>query len=199
MSAGERDRVSNLAKSNPKTALQAARLIADPFYRCQSLAWVARYTQSDAEVVKVAHEAEKALASAQSPWEAVAGAAWPVRTLAERGRRDEADAMLLRGVRASREIDNPVRRVDALFLLIQAGWTTDGHGLHAAVTLLVESASTASSGKADSVQRDLVLMLAGAGRDFSTVVTGLAEGRAKRQTLRRLSAKEFMVPRPFFW
>ncbi len=107
--------------------------------------------------------------------------------------------MLLRTVRASNRVENPVRRVDALFLLIQAGWAAAGHGWHAAVRTLAESAGTAKSGKAEAVQRDLILMLAGAGRDYTAVVARLAEGKAKRQVLRRLSAKEFMVPRPFFW
>jgi hypothetical protein len=199
VSTGERDRVAILAKSNHASALQAARLIASPFMRSQSLAWVARFAPTAGEVLDVAREVEKALESAQDDWEAIAGVAWAVRALAERGREGDGDAMLLRAVRASNRVENPVRRIDALFLLIQAGWTAAGRGWHAAVETLVESAGTAKSGKAEAVQRDLVLMLAGAGRDYTTALAGLAEGKAKRQVLRRLSAKEFMVPRPFFW
>jgi hypothetical protein len=199
VNTGERDRVATLAKSNHASALQAARLIASPFVRSQSLGWVARFAPTEAEVVDIAREAEKALESAQDDWEAIAGVAWAVRALAERGRERDGDAMLLRAVRASDRVENPVRRIDALFLLIQAGWTAAGRGWHTAVGALVESAGMAKSGKAEAVQRALVLMLAGAGRDYTAVVTGLAEGKAKRQVLRRLSAQEFMVPRPFFW
>jgi hypothetical protein len=199
VNTGERDRVATLAKSDHARALQAARLIASPFMRSQALAWVARFAPTEAVTFDLAREAEKALQSAEDSWEAIAGAAWAVRALAERGREGDGDAMLSRAVRASTRVENPVRRVDALFLLLQAGWTGAGPGWNAAVTTLVASVGVAESGKAESVLRDLVLMLAGAGRDYSSVVAGLPEGKAKRQVLRRLSAQEFMGPRPFFW
>jgi hypothetical protein len=199
VSTGEREHVVRLAKSNHVAALQSARRIPSPYERSQALAWVARFAPTENGALEVALEAESALKDAQDDWEAIAGVAWGVRALAERGLEADADAMLLRAVRASERIEHPVRRVDALYLLIQAGWKAGGRGWQAAVAALLECAARANSGKAEAVQRDLVLMLANAGRDYSAVVTGLAEGRAKRQVLRRLSAGEFMVPRSFFW
>jgi hypothetical protein len=195
----ERDRISNLAKSNPGAALEAARVLADPFMRCQALAWVARYAKSAAEGVKVASEAERAAKSAADPWEAAAGAAWVVRALVERGEPREADTVMKRATMAARTIANPVRRVDALFLLAQAGWTATGAGWKAAVEELLNAARSTSSEKPHAVARDLVLMLAGDGRDFATALAALPDGKAKRQAERRLQGREFMTPRPFFW
>ncbi len=199
MQSRERDRASNLAKTNLPAALKAAQAISDPFMRCQALAWVARYASSDVDAVKFAGEAEGALNGISDAYQAVAGAAWPVRALLERGRPAEAGALLQRTVRGARRIESPVRRVDALFLLVQAGWPAASSDWAAAVTNLVNSARSASGSKPEAVLRDLVLMLAGAGRDFTAVLASLPDGKSRRQAERRLQSREFPSPRPFFW
>jgi hypothetical protein len=195
----ERDRISNLAKSNPSAALEAARLLSDPFTKCQALAWVSRYTTTPADAVKVAVEAERAATLAADSWDTAAGVAWVVRALVERDRPREADAALQRAVAAAQRIDNPVRRVDALFLLVQGGWAAAGAGWKAAVQALVAAAASASSTKPQSVLRDLVLMLAREGRDFSAALAAIPDGKFKRQAERRLESREYMSARPFFW
>jgi hypothetical protein len=195
----ERDRVINMAKSNPSAALEAALLLSDPLMRCQALASVARYAKSAADTVNIAAEAERATTAAADPWSAAAGAAWIVRALVERDRPREADAALKRAVIAAEHLQNPLRRVDALFLLVQAGWATAGAGWQAAVLALMAAARRASSTKPQSVLRNLVLMLAGDRRDFSAALAALPDGKAKRQAERRLQGREFMFPRPFFW
>ena len=199
MQTRERDRATNLAKTNPDAALKAARLISDPFMRCQALAWAARYAGTDADAVKLAREAERELKTASDAFDAVAGAAWPVRALIERDHPAEADPLMQRAIDAAQHIVNPVRRVDALFLLVQAGWPAARPGWTAAVTGLVGSARSASSSKLESVLRDLVLMLAGAGRDFAAALAALPDGKIRRQAERRVQSREFMFPRPFFW
>jgi hypothetical protein len=92
-----------------------------------------------------------------------------------------------------------VRRVDALFLLVQAGWSLPRAGPDAAVRRLVAVASRAQSGKAEAVLRDVVLMLAGAGRDVSGPLAVFPEGRARRQVERRLQEQAWQQPRPFFF
>jgi hypothetical protein len=195
----ERDRAINLAKSSTESAIQAARLISDPFSRCQALAWAARYAASDTTAAKIAEEAARAAEDAPDAYESVAAAAWPVRALVERARPRDAERITGQAIKKAQQIANPVSRVDALFLLVQAGWSTAGAGWSAAVASLVAAAQAAPRQKPQAVLRDLVLMLAGADRDFNAVIAAIAEGKYKRQTEGRLARREFMTPRPFFW
>jgi hypothetical protein len=197
--SGARDRAARLAKAGNAAALEAARGLVTPFARSQGLARVARYAQSDAEVVAIAREAERALARAVDPWEAAAGLALPLAALTERACFREASALLERALAAAERVPHPVRRVDALFLLVQAGWSLPRAGPDAAVRRLVAVASRAQSGKTEAVLRDVVLMLAGAGRDVSGPLAVFPEGRARRQVERRLQEQAWQQPRPFFF
>lgn len=191
----ERDRACNLAKTNPAAALEAARRIKDPFMRCQALACVARHLVGDREALKIAAEADRSLELEADPYHSVAGAAWPLRALIDRGLAAEGEPILKRALSVSKRIPQPVSQVDALFLLVQASWPNPGRAWQAAVDQLVTCAKAASSSKAQSVLRDLCLMLAGDGKDFAAILSHIPDGKARRQAERRLSAGEFMAPR----
>jgi hypothetical protein len=83
---------------------------------------VARFTLGDPASAKVAIEAARAAEGATDPYEAVAAVAWAIRALLERSREADAEPILRQAIARARQIPNPTSRVDALFLLVQAGW-----------------------------------------------------------------------------
>jgi hypothetical protein len=194
----EQDRVINLARSHPAAALEPARAIADPYLRCQALAWVARHCERAVDAVKIATEASEAVEGGLDAWAAVAGVAWPIRALVERAQIREADALIRRAVASAARVENPIRKVDALFLVVQAGWEVGTSGWQAAVAALLAAARTDASEKTQGVIRDLVLMLAGAGRDAKAALASMPDGKAKREAERRLKTGACGSPRSFF-
>jgi hypothetical protein len=163
------------------------------------LAFVARYISDNAVAVKLAAEADRSLERGADAWHCAAGAAWPIRALIDRGQGSQGAPFMRRAVTAARQIENPVPRVDALFLLVTASWPIGGPTWQEAIAQLVASATATPTLKPQSVLRDLCLMLANEGRDFTAVLSAIPEGKARRQAERRLSAKEFMAPRPWGW
>jgi hypothetical protein len=195
----EQDHVINLVKSHPAAALEPARAIADPYLRCQALAWVARHCERAVDATKLATEASEGVERGADTWAAVAGVAWPIGALVERAQVREADALIRRAVVSAERIENPVRKVDALFLVVQAGWAAGTSGWQSAVAALLAAARTDASEKSQGVIRDLVLMLARDGRDTSAALAALPEGRARHEAERRLRAGSYAAPRSFFW
>ncbi len=112
----ERAKVSHFAQIDNGRALQTARKISEPWYRCQSLAEVALYAPDDA----VARSANEAIAAAKADSDAyrrVAACAWPLRSLAERGRTEDAKRLLNKLVNDIEQEPHPVSRLYALILL----------------------------------------------------------------------------------
>ena len=89
----ERSAVTSLVHTDIVDAERRACGIGDPWYRAQALAWVARYAP-DADVERVARLSLEAAAECDDAYRQTAAAAWVVRALLERGRRDEALLML---------------------------------------------------------------------------------------------------------
>jgi hypothetical protein len=197
--SSDRDRAINLAKSGSPKAPQAARDISDPFMRCQALAWTARFATSDGSALKLAREAAAAAAAASDAFQAVAGVAWPVGALIERGLTRDAEALLRTATNQATGITSVTSRIDALHLLLQAAWNASEPAWSSVVARLVEAARSGPSEKAQGVLRDVALALAGSGRRHDLVIAAIPEGRSRRQAERRLEAREFPAPRPFFW
>jgi hypothetical protein len=189
----------SLAKVDTQAALAAAHTVPDAHARCIALAWVARYAPSETVVLRIAREAARTADDAPQAYDSVTGAAWPVRALIERAHPREAAAIMRKAVDRSEQIAGPVRRMEALFLLAQAGWASGGDAWSGAIGHLVAAARTASSWKAPVVLRDVILMMAGTDRDFRPTLANMPEGKHRRQVQRCLEAKRFMTPRPFFW
>jgi hypothetical protein len=80
-----RDSAIHLAPSDPGRAAEIARTIESPWYRCQALAWVARFAP-EGQVEALAEEALYSCHTARDMFQAVGASAWPVRALIERGR-----------------------------------------------------------------------------------------------------------------
>jgi hypothetical protein len=117
----QRDLACQAAKTDPDQALRLARVIEDPWFRCQALAWAARFGAAR-RVVPVAREALAASQGAEDAFHRVAAQAWPIRALFERSQSPAALEALAKAVAESRTIANATNRMDALLLLWEAAW-----------------------------------------------------------------------------
>jgi hypothetical protein len=83
----DRGKVFDIAEVDNHGALKIARGIKEPWYRCQSLASVARFAPHG-ELDDRIEEALAACFDAANAYKCVAVAAWPVRALIERDRTE---------------------------------------------------------------------------------------------------------------
>lgn len=116
----QRDQASNLAKHDPRKAMEMAFKISDPWFRSQALSWVARYTEDDP--VKVANHAANAARECDDAYKQTAVRAWEIAALAERKYEAQAKRGLREAVSQSKNISPNSTRADALMLLLQAAF-----------------------------------------------------------------------------
>jgi hypothetical protein len=113
----DRGLVSDVAAADNHYALQIARKIKDPWYRCQSLACVARFAPHG-ELNDRIDEALAACFDAVNPYKCVAVSAWPLRALIEREQTTRLAEFVPKLMKIAETIDHPVSRMDALGSLL---------------------------------------------------------------------------------
>lgn len=193
------DNAISLARHDPKAALARARTITDPWFRCQALAWVAWLTPDEGAFRPIIAESLKAAQGAADPYQWVGASAWPLRALIERRDGARAVAAIRKALASVPQIENPVSRADAMFLLFQAVFP-QGVQVRADTLTVLMSACGAAGTKGQRHLRDAALMLAAVdGATARQVVTAMREGRERRQAERRIAEGEAMEPRAFFW
>jgi len=116
----QRDQATTLAKSNPQRALAKAKIVSEPWFRAQALAWVARFTDSDP--IAVAKLAAKAASDCDDDYKRSAVRAWEVAALAERKESNHAERSLKAAVAIGEGVQPISSRSEALFLLFQAAF-----------------------------------------------------------------------------
>lgn len=116
----DRDSVIQLADTDTSLALDIARQIADPWYRCQALAAVAVYLTSPRDRQQVLIDAFLSANLLDEPNRLVTVSSWPIKALAFCGDHiwmaSETDRLLAIIVQEP----SPVRRADALRHLLGA-------------------------------------------------------------------------------
>lgn len=193
-----RDHVITKAKSDPSAAYKLAKAIDDPWYRGQALAWVA-WSSPDDCFDAVVKEAVGACVAAADPYQTVGAAAWPIRAMVERGRHTQAQRAVCEILLLASQIENPVNRADALFLLFQAVFPVDELRWDV-LARLISACREMESWKGPRLMRDVVSMLAGKNRgEAEHVLSEMPEGRAKRQAERSFLETSSFHPREFFW
>jgi hypothetical protein len=191
--------VSGLARHDWAAALREARARPDAWGRAQGLGWAARFAP-DAEVAALAGEALAACAEAADAYVRVGASAWPLRALAERGHPERAAEALGEVLPRAEAIENPVSRVDALFLVWQAAYPLGGEARRAVLAPLLRTAVAANAWKPQRVLQSIVYMLPEEERALADqVVAAMPPGQYQRAAARRLAAGERQQPRPFFW
>lgn len=190
----QRDVAMRVAKTDFKKALPLARKVSEPWFRCQALAGAARYAP-DEHVVKTAEEAISAAFTATDSYKKVAATAWPLRALIERKQEQKAIQSLPKILELSAQIENPISRTDALFLLWEAFFPVQGHGFILAP--LVKSCT--GHWKADYILRQIVMILASGNiEEAQKLAASMPESKYKRQAEKRLAEGQNEQARQFY-
>ena len=195
----ERDAVAALAPTGTAEALALARQISDPWFRCQALAHVARYASKEL-VSPIAREALDTALHQKDAYKIVAVSAWPVRAVIERDQTDPVPLWLGALVVRAQDIDHPVSKLEALFLLWQAAFPFLHSETDAVFEEFMRACGSANSWKAGSRLEAGILILAS--RDpvrAAGLVQTMRDSNYKRRASKRLSETDHMQPRPFFW
>lgn len=193
----KRDSVGKLAASEPIKALELARSISDPWYRCQSLAHVAWHLKDQLQSSKVIGEALTAAFELDQPNRVVSVASWAVRVMVRNG-----DQRL--GLTADKLLDkiqhesNPVRQADALFFLFEAVYY-EPQLRDRVLDLLLDTCERMNSWKRPRILSDIALVLAIDDPDrASQIIDTIGEGRYSGRTRREIDAGKWLGPHEFF-
>ena len=182
------------AKTDFKRSLALARNVSQSWFRCQALAGAARFAP-DEQVVKTAEEAIEAALTATDSYKKVAATAWPLRALIERNQEKKAIQSLPDILALSAKIENPVSRCDALFLLWEAFFPSQGH--KSVLGALVKSCT--GHWKADYILRQVVMILASEDiEEARKLAASMPESKYKRQAEKRLAEGQKQPARQFF-
>ena len=196
--ADERAKATKLAPTDFPKALQAAHRVSNPWYRCQSLAAVARFAP-EREIVRIAEEARSAAQLGRDVYQHVAASAWPIRALAERGKVREAERMLRQSLDEANNDPHPVSRMAGLILLWQAAWPLPSASKQQALTALLATCQVADSWKAGRIMRDVSLVVAGEDKkQAQQIINAMRDSVYKRQAQRRFDAGQVDTVRFFF-
>jgi hypothetical protein len=194
----ERDRAIAKARLDFPAALDLARRVSSPWFRCQALAWVARYAPAG-EVARIAEEAAKVAQKSDDSYERLAALAWPVRALVELGLTQPAERLVRQALTRATEVNHPVRRADALFLLTQAGWGLSWKIRISLTEVLFSSCHQSKSWRAARIIHDVILLLSREDFQRAEMLTkSLPDGRLRRKIERSLADSAVMSPREFF-
>lgn len=190
----ERDIASRIAETDFEKALPLARNVSQAWFRCQALAHVARFAP-EKYVVKTAEEAIAAALAATDNYQQVAATAWAFRALIERAHVEKSVELLPAILKLSAQIENPISRSDALFLLWQAFFPVRGN--KSVLGCLVNSCN--GHWKADYILRQVVMILASENLgEAQKLAASMREGKYQRQAEKRLAAGETDTARSFF-
>jgi hypothetical protein len=114
----QRNRVATIAKTKPHEALELARSIDDPWFRCQALS-IAAVHAPDRHSHKLAiDDAFSAANELGEPNRVVTVSSWPVKALALAGHMSSVSSEVARLLQVISTESSPVRRADALRYLL---------------------------------------------------------------------------------
>ena len=114
----QRNHVAAIAKTQPHEALELARSIDDPWFRCQALSIVAVHVPDRRSRKGAIDEAFAAANELGEPNRVVTVSSWPVKALALTGHMSSVSSEVERLLRVISVESSPVRRADALRYLL---------------------------------------------------------------------------------
>ncbi len=196
-SVNRRELVGKLAQAEPVRALELARSISEPWYRCQSLAHVAWHLEDRKQSEKVIGEALAAAYEQTEPNRIVSVASWAVRVMVERSDRRLRSVVneLLEKIQRQ---PNPVRQADALFYLFEAVFY-ESRLRDLVLDALLDACERMNSWKRPSFLSNIALVIARDDPDRAgQIVDMIGEGRKSRQTRREIAARKWLGPHEFF-
>jgi hypothetical protein len=114
----QRDRVASIAGTKPEQALELARRISDPWFRCQALSFAAVHASDRRTRARAIDEAFASANDLHEPNRVVSVSSWPVKALTMTGDNARVPAEATRLLQIISTENSPVRRADALRLLL---------------------------------------------------------------------------------
>jgi hypothetical protein len=194
-----RDLSTRLAPDQPERALNVARAIEAPWFRCQALAWVARYWP-DEKYDRLLQEAMRAGDLQDDVFKQVAVSAWPIRAYLERGNPSPAQKLLAKYTRAASAIENMGSRSEALFTLFQSSKPFALDLWQPVFWALVDAAEPAISWRQGRNLRDVVAMVRSDNLELvQQAFQKLSDEKNLSKIRRYLDKPSHAEPRPFFW
>ncbi|MBC7529768.1 MAG: hypothetical protein H7308_19745 [Chthonomonadaceae bacterium] len=196
--ADERNRAMATAKTDFALALRLAENISDAWYRCKSLAAVARFAP-ESEVVRIADKALSSAKLAGDAYRRVAVSAWVVCALAERGKVDQAQKVVRSLMEESKQIEHPISKGDALLLVWQAAGRLSQSVKQPLLDALLASCLVANGWKSGRTMREVALIVATEDPlQAQRIIDSMREGIYRRQAQRKFDAGQFETVRIFF-
>lgn len=191
-----RRRVDALVATDVSAAVKEARGIEHPWYRCQALTRVAAEVKGAAFAVTLLHEALAAAKKQDEPNRVVSVASWPISILVRRELED-VDGAVRELLRIIAPEPNPIRRGDALLMLLESVFTNPA--LRQLVLEPLLAALQESYGrKRNRLYQFTALIMAAESREAAERVYALMPpSREQRQTRKMLDAKEWTGPHWF--
>jgi hypothetical protein len=116
----DRDRVSALARTRPEEALELARSIEAPWFRCQALTSVALHANDARLRDSLIDEAFLAASQLTEPNRIVSVASWPLKVLVRHDSSERVRVETERLLGIANSEPSPVRRADSLVGLLGA-------------------------------------------------------------------------------
>ena len=195
----QRDRVIRMVRADHSAAHALAQEIEDPWNRCQALAWAARFAPDHA-VARILDEAFSAAWACSDPYKRVAVSAWPFRAMVERDHMDKLDGMVGRLLQTAVEIQHPVSRLDALFLVWQALFPLGSTARSSVQEVLLQACCSTEGWRARRTLRDIVLTI---GRkdmaEAKRIVELMPESEYRKEAADAVATGNWQRPRRFFW
>ena len=114
----QRDRVAAIAKTKPHEALELARSIDDPWFRCQALGIAAVHAPDLRSRKSAIVGAFSAANELSEPNRVVTVSSWPVKALVLTGHMSSVSSEVARLLQVLSAESSPVRRADALRYLL---------------------------------------------------------------------------------
>jgi hypothetical protein len=193
----KRNSVGKLAQSDPTKALEVARSISEPWYRCQSLAAVAWHLEDRNQFENVIGEALTAAYEQDAPNRVVSVASWAVRAMVKRSDR-RLKPVVHRLLDQIQLEPNPVRQADALFFLFEAVFY-EPRLRYPVLDALLHACGEMKSWKRPRILSDIALVLAiDDPNRASEIVEMIGEGRKSGQTRQDIAAGRWLGPHEFF-
>ena len=194
-----RDSAERLAPKDWRGAHELAKSADSPWYRCQALAWVARYAPEE-HVEILVEESLRAAAECAEAYRANACIAWPVRALVERGRTDRAASIVMDAAQRAASIPEPASSSEAAFLMLQAIFPAGRKYWLPVFEACWRLSASGVHWRQRRNLRDAVLMVHPHDPDLAKDVLSTILDRRLRERLERDIQKGVSRrPRPFFW
>jgi hypothetical protein len=195
----QRDTAGRLAPTDPARALATARAIADPWFACQALAWVARFAPED-QFIKIIKESLRVCGAESDPYRVVAPAAWPIRAIVERNHSELLSSIIPDLLRRTKDIENMGSRSEAIFMLFQAVFPAGRRSWFPVLQSLREASTPLINWRQRRNLSDAILIVWGEDKALAQeILSVLDDVKLKKKIEKLLATSKPGAPRAFFW